>query len=58
MGVGGWQGTSGWLWEFLPGRTWAEFLWPDMCYRIIALPSFLINYFGQKRIGKPLFRAG
>jgi hypothetical protein len=27
------QGTSGWLWDFLPGRTWAEmlsFLWPDL----------------------------
>jgi hypothetical protein len=26
-------------------------------YRRIALPSFLINYFGQKRIGKILFLA-
>jgi hypothetical protein len=31
------QGTSSWLWDFLPGRTWAEilsFLWPDMGSRI------------------------
>jgi hypothetical protein len=31
------QGTSGWLWDFLPGRTWAEilsFLWPDIGSRI------------------------
>ena len=26
-------------------------------YRRIALPSFLIKYFGHKRIGKPLFLA-
>ncbi len=28
-----------------------------MCYRRVPLPSFLINYFGQKRIGKPIFLA-
>jgi hypothetical protein len=26
-------------------------------YRSVGLPSFLINYFGQKRIGKRLFLA-
>jgi hypothetical protein len=35
--------------------------WMDLIfhtvYRRIALPSFLINYFGQKRIGKLLFLA-